>query len=101
LVDSQHFLGRLFDISLKTPDYQLRYFTDPFQKETDIVFVNTCGFISTGRDEAEELVCKLLKAKKNVYLLGCAVQYFTKLKNGKVETWKHGILQKRINNSQL
>jgi len=79
LVDSQYFLWRLFDISLKTPEYQLNYFTDPFDKNTNIVFLNTCGFISSGRDEADETVKKLLKAKKTVYLMGCAVQYYKKL----------------------
>jgi len=79
LVDSQYFLGRIFDMSLKTPEYQLNYFTDPFDKKAGIVFVNTCAFISSGRDEASETVKKLLKAKKIVYLMGCAVQYYKKL----------------------
>lgn len=79
LVDSQYFLGRLFDMSLKTPEYQLNYFTDPFDKKTEIVFVNTCAFISSGRDEVSETVKKLLKAKKTVYLMWCAVQYYKKL----------------------
>ncbi|MCX6823534.1 MAG: MiaB/RimO family radical SAM methylthiotransferase [candidate division SR1 bacterium] len=79
LVDSQYFLGRLFDMSLKTPEYQLNYFTDPFDIQTNIVFLNTCAFISSGRDEASETVKKLFKAKKTVYLLGCAVQYYKKL----------------------
>ena len=79
LVDSQYFLGRLFDISLKTPEYQLNYFTDPFDKKAEIVFVNTCAFISSGRDEASETVNKLLKAKKTVYLMWCAVQYYKKI----------------------
>jgi len=79
LVDSQYFLWRLFDISIKTPEYQLNYFTDPFDLETNIVFVNTCGFISSWRDEADATVRKLLKAKKTIYLLWCAVQYYKKL----------------------
>ncbi len=83
LVDSQYFLGRLFDMSLKTPEYQLNYFTDPFDKKTEIVFVNTCAFISSGRDEAEETVKKLLKVKKTVYLMGCAVQYYKKLQGAR------------------
>lgn len=66
-------------MSIKTPEYQLQYFTDPFDTQADIVFVNTCGFISSGRDEADVTVKKLLKAKKTVYLLGCAVQYYKKL----------------------
>ena len=56
-------------MSIKTPEYQLNYFTDPFDKKTNMVFVNTCGFISSERDEADKTVKKLLKAKKTVYLL--------------------------------
>lgn len=85
LVDSQHFLGRLFDISIKTPEYQLNYYTDPFDTKTDIVFVNTCGFISSGRDEADATVRKLLKTKKKIYLLWCAVQYYKKLQEQETE----------------
>ncbi len=88
LVDSQYFLGRLFDMSLKTPAIQLNYFTDPYDKEAEIVFLNTCGFISSWRDEADETVKKLLKAKKTVYLMGCAVQYYKKLVN---EEWINGV----------
>lgn len=79
LVDSQYFLGRLFDISIKTPEYQVNYFTDPFDKEAKIVFVNSCGFLSAGRNEADTTVRKLLKAGKTVYLLWCAAQYYKKL----------------------
>lgn len=79
LVDSQYFLGRLFDMSAKTPDIQINYFTDPYDTEVDVVFLNTCGFISSGRDEADATMKKLLKAKKTVYLLGCAVQYYKRL----------------------
>lgn len=90
LVDSQYFLGRLFDMSIKTPGYQLNYFTDPFDTKTNIVFVNTCGFISSGRDEADVTVKKLLKAKKNVYLLWCAVQYYKKLQGQGTGTQEQG-----------
>lgn len=79
LVDSQHFLGRLFDMNLKTPEYHLNYFTDPFDIQADIVFLNSCGFISSGRDEADATVKRLLKAGKTIYLMGCAVQYYKKL----------------------
>ena len=70
-------------MSIKTPGYQLNYFTDPYDKETKIVFLNTCGFISSGRDEADETVKKLLKSGKTIYLLGCAVQYYMALKGVK------------------
>ncbi len=66
-------------MSLKTPEIQLNYFTDPFDTKAEIVFLNTCGFISSWRDEADATVKKLLKAGKTVYLLGCAVQYYKKI----------------------
>lgn len=66
-------------MSMKSHDYQINYFADPFDKETKFVFVNTCGFISSARDEADETVQQLLEAGKTVYLLGCAVQYYKKL----------------------
>ncbi len=90
LVDSQYFLGRIFDISLKTPEYQLNYFTDPFDTNVKIVFVNTCGFISSWRDEADATVKKLLKAKKVVYLMWCAVQYYKKLQGQRKRDQDHG-----------
>jgi len=97
LVDSQYFLGRLFDMGMKTPDYQLNYFTDPFDVKTKTVFVNTCGFISSGRDEADATVRKLLKAKKTVYLLWCAVQYYMALKGAKDEKAQGKILSSLSN----
>ncbi len=91
LVDSQYFLGRLFDMSLKTPEIQINYFTDPFDKDTKIVFLNTCGFISSARDEADETVKKLLKAGKTVYLMGCAAQYYKKLQGQGARNKEQGI----------
>jgi tRNA A37 methylthiotransferase MiaB len=80
-------------MSLKTPEYQLNYFTDPFDKKAKIVFLNTCGFISSARDEADETVKKLLKARKTVYLMGCAVQYYKKLK---AQSLKHKAVSQAI-----
>lgn len=68
---------------MKSHDYQVSYFADPFDKETKYVFINTCGFISSGREEAEAMVKQLLKAKKTVYLMGCAVQYYKQLTKSK------------------
>lgn len=66
-------------MSMKSHDYQANYFTDPFDNATKIVFLNTCGFISSAREEANETVKQLLKAKKTVYLMGCAVQYYKQM----------------------
>ena len=88
-------------MSMKTPEYQLNYFTDPFDKKTTMVFVNTCGFISSGRDEADETVKKLLKAEKTVYLLWCAVQYYKKLTKEQWITNVHYLSRGDLNNVNL
>lgn len=63
----------------KEPNIHPRYFSDPYDKEVDVVFLNTCGFISSARDEAAHTLEKLLQKGKKVYLLGCAVQYYKNL----------------------
>ena len=45
----------------------------------EIVLLNTCGFISSGREEMFEKIDKLLAKKKKICLIGCGVQYFEKV----------------------
>ena len=75
LVDTQFLLGRILE---RRPD-QFFYAVDPFSNEVELVFLNTCGFISSGRQEMFHTIKKLLRKKKKICLLGCAVQYFEKL----------------------
>lgn len=70
-------------MSMRSHDYQVNYFADPFDIATKYMFVNTCGFISSWREEAESTVKQLLKANKTVYLMGCAVQYYKQLTKSK------------------
>jgi ribosomal protein S12 methylthiotransferase len=51
----------------------------------ELVFLNTCGFISSGREEALATVKKLLKKGKKVCITGCAVKYREDLTNSKDE----------------
>ena len=75
LVDTQFLLGRILE---RRPD-QFFYAVDPFSDEVELVFLNTCGFISSGRQEMFHTMKKLLRKEKKICLLGCAVQYFEKL----------------------
>ena len=75
LVDTQFLLGRILE---RRPD-QFFYAVDPFSNEVELVFLNTCGFISSGRQEMFHTMKKLLRKRKKICLLGCAVQYFEKL----------------------
>jgi tRNA A37 methylthiotransferase MiaB len=79
LVDTQHLLGRLFSLSEEEPHTLVQYYSDPYDDEVDFVFLNTCGFISSARDEATHTIEKLAKYGKKIYLLGCAVQYYKNL----------------------
>ena len=75
LVDSQLFLWKL----LSEDGDKIEYYSEPYDKNVDIVLLNTCGFISSWREEMFQTVEKLLKAKKRICLIGCGVQYFEKV----------------------
>ena len=78
LVDTQFLLGNIFSLAWNNPNYEIDYINDPYDDEVEYVFLNTCGFISSGRYEMFEEIDKLLDAGKKIYLLGCALQYFEK-----------------------
>ena len=75
LVDSQLFLWKLLS---ENPD-KVEYYTEPYDSHVEIVLLNTCGFISSWREEMFQNIEKLLKAKKKICLIGCGVQYFEKV----------------------
>ena len=75
LVDSQLFLWKLLS---ENPD-KVEYYTEPYDSHVEIVLLNTCGFISSWREEMFQTIDKLLKAKKRICLIGCGVQYFEKV----------------------
>jgi ribosomal protein S12 methylthiotransferase len=69
LVDSEVMLG-----ALKAARYA--FVTNP--READLVVVNTCGFIRPARDEAEEAIRRLIRAKakhpgQRLAVVGCYV----------------------------
>ena len=76
LVDTQFLLWNIFSIAWNNPNYEVDYINDPYNDEVEYVFLNTCGFISSGREEMFEEIDNLLNAGKKIYLLGCALQYF-------------------------
>lgn len=58
---------------------KITYCSDPYDSHVDIILLNTCGFISSGRKEMFQTINKLLGAKKKICLIGCGVQYFEKV----------------------
>jgi len=75
LVDSQLFLWKLLS---ENPD-NIEYYSDPYEKWVELVILNTCSFISSGREEMFQTVEKLLWKKKKACIIWCGVQYFEKL----------------------
>ena len=75
LVDSQLFLWKL----LSENSDNIEYYSDPYEKAVELVILNTCSFISSGREEMFQIIEKLLSKKKKVCIIWCGVQYFEKL----------------------
>jgi tRNA A37 methylthiotransferase MiaB len=66
----------------ENPD-NIEYYSDPYEKLVEIVILNTCSFISSGREEMFQTMEKLLSKKKKICIIGCGVQYFEKLLKNK------------------
>lgn len=72
LIDSEKILGELGNVG---------YAIAQEPTDSDIVLVNTCGFIESARTEARETLSKVLKLKKQgkvqaVVAIGCMVQLY-------------------------
>ncbi len=74
LVDTQYLLGKV--LSNNSNKNQLVYCPDPYDDEVSLVFLNTCGFIKSGRDEMLEVAHNLLNHNKKVCIVWCGLQYF-------------------------
>lgn len=86
LVDSQHILARLIEKEAKN----LMYNPDPYDDEVQFVVLNTCGFISSARDEMKAVIYELIDSNKKIIVFGCWVQYYEKLvKSGEEEILNH------------
>lgn len=70
LVDSQFLLGKILSDA-----EDMLYSTDPYDPDVELVFLNTCWFISSWREEALSTVNKLLQKNKKVCITWCAVKY--------------------------
>ncbi len=75
LVDTQYFLWKLFSDT----KYDINYFVDFLDKKVEYVVLNTCGFISSARQEMFDFVQNLLDHKKKILLFGCWLEYFFKI----------------------
>jgi len=75
LVDSEHLMGQL-----KANDLKVVHESDA---ESDIVIINTCGFIADAKEESIDMILDAVEAKKGgeiekVYVMGCLSERYKK-----------------------
>lgn len=64
----------------------IRFFEDPSDKKVEYIIINTCGFLSSSRDEAEETIKYYDDLWKKIILTGCYIpvrndDFLSNLKN--------------------
>ena len=69
LVDSENILGLLKHDG---------YIITPSIKDSDIIIVNTCGFIDSSKKESIETIFEMLSYNKKVVVTGCLAQRYEK-----------------------
>lgn len=70
LVDLEFTLGAVFANREVAPNY----FTDPEDEDVEYVIINTCSFLSTSRQEAQETITYYDNLWKKIIITGCYVQ---------------------------
>lgn len=70
LVDLEFAIGEILKYSDRTP---IEYYDNPEDPEVDHVIVNTCGFLSSAREESEETLRYYDSLGKKLILMGCYV----------------------------
>jgi ribosomal protein S12 methylthiotransferase len=70
LVDLEFAIGQILKFSDRL---QIEYYDTPEDKEVEYVLVNTCGFLSTAREESEQTLKHFDSLGKKVVLMGCYV----------------------------
>lgn len=75
LVDSEHLMGQL-----KANDLRVVHES---KEESDVVIINTCGFIADAKEESIDMILDAVEAKKagdieKVYVMGCLSERYKK-----------------------
>ncbi len=70
MVDLEFAIGEILKYSDRAP---IEYIEDPESGETDYVIVNTCGFLSSARQESENTLSYYDDLGKKLILMGCYV----------------------------
>ncbi|MGE4443663.1 MAG: MiaB/RimO family radical SAM methylthiotransferase [Candidatus Altimarinota bacterium] len=83
LVDLEFMIGNIFNLS---HEVDIEFFTDPDEEEVEYLIINTCGFLSSSRQEAENLIKEYDDKGKKIIVMGCYTEvkdddFLSKLKN--------------------
>jgi ribosomal protein S12 methylthiotransferase len=70
MVDLEFAIGEILKYSDRAP---IEYIEDPESHETEYVIVNTCGFLSSAREESENTLSYYDSLGKKLILMGCYV----------------------------
>jgi ribosomal protein S12 methylthiotransferase len=70
LVDLEFAIGEILKFSDRIP---IEYFDDPEDPDAEFVLVNTCGFLSSAREESEATMRHYDALGKKIVLMGCYV----------------------------
>lgn len=76
-------IGNIFNLG---KDVDIRFFTNPSDEIVEYVIINTCGFLSSSRKEAEETIQEFDDEGKKIIVMGCYTEvkddeFLSKLKN--------------------
>lgn len=66
-------MGEILNLSAQK-GLDVRYIADPESKEAKYVLINTCGFLSTSREEAEATIRYYDDLGKKIVIIGCYLQ---------------------------
>ncbi|MDD2487236.1 MAG: MiaB/RimO family radical SAM methylthiotransferase [Candidatus Gracilibacteria bacterium] len=83
LVDLEFTIGEILKFSDRI---NIEYFEDPEDENVDHVIINTCGFLSTAREESEQTIKYFDDLGKKIIILGCYIsvkndEFLSSLKN--------------------
>ncbi|MBP9779230.1 MiaB/RimO family radical SAM methylthiotransferase [Candidatus Gracilibacteria bacterium] len=70
MVDLEFAIGEILKFSSQTP---IEFHDDPEDSRVEYVIVNTCGFLSSAREESEETLAYYDSLGKKLILMGCYV----------------------------
>lgn len=76
----------IWEILKHSKDYDVQYFEDPEDIDSTYTIINTCGFLSTSRQEAENTIKYYDDLGKKIIIVGCYIQvansdFISSLKN--------------------